>query len=97
LPARITALLYGLGGSLDDATRTWRQLLAERPQHGWRSHTWAVLAEVSSASLRSEESDGSVVVPASLEASLDEVLHMQWRALLILVAFFAFFATGSMF
>jgi len=97
LPARITALLYGMGGSLDDAMQTWRQLVAERPQHGWRSHTWAVLAEVSAASMRTEEQDGSVVVPPSLEASLDEVLHMQWRALLILVAFFAFFATGSMF
>lgn len=96
LPARITALLYGMAGSLDDAMQTWRQLLAER-QHGWRSHTWAVLAEVSSASMRAEEPDGRVVVPASLQASLDEVLRMQTRALLILLAFFALFATGSMF
>jgi membrane protein required for beta-lactamase induction len=96
VPARITALLFGLAGSLDDATQVWRQLWAE-PNHGWRSHTWAVLAEVSAASLRTEEADGSVVVPASLEASLGEVLRMQWRALVVLLAFFAFFATGSMF
>lgn len=96
IPARVTALIYGLAGSLDDAMGQWRRLLRE-PQHGWRSHTWAVLAEVPAASLRTEEPDGSVIVPASLEASLNEVLRMQWRALVILVAFFAFFATGSMF
>ena len=94
VPSRITALLYGLGGSLDDALVEWRAL--ENAPHEWRSHTWAILAQVPSASLSQEESDGSISVPASLDANLDEVLRMQWRALLILLAFCAIFTTGSM-
>jgi AmpE protein len=95
LPGRITALLYGLAGSLDDSIVEWRRHLVGA-QHEWRSQTWALLAEVSTASLGMEEADGGVVVPASLDASLGEVLRMQRRALLILLAFFAFFATGAM-
>ncbi|HVT37360.1 MAG TPA: regulatory signaling modulator protein AmpE [Nevskiaceae bacterium] len=94
VPARATALLYGLGGSLDDALVEWRAL--ENVPHEWHSHTWAILAQVPSASLSQEEADGSVAVPASLDANLGEVLRMQWRALLILLAFFAFFTTGAM-
>lgn len=96
VPARISASLFGLAGSLDDAMQAWRGI-AQDPEHGWRNQTWAVLAEVSSASLRSEAADGGEIVPASLSAAMEEVLRMQWRALLILLAFFAFFATGSMF
>ncbi len=95
VPARVTAALYGLAGSLDDAMAAWRQF-AVNPESRWRTQTWAVLAEVSSASLRSEEADGAEIVPATLQAALEEVLSMQWRALLILLAFFAFFATGGM-
>ncbi|MFA5941856.1 MAG: regulatory signaling modulator protein AmpE [Sinimarinibacterium sp.] len=94
-PARITALVYGLAGSLDDSLSTWRRLLRD-PEHEWRTQTWAVLAEVPLASLGMEEADGAAVVPASLEAMLGEVLRMQWRALLILLAAFALFATGTL-
>ncbi len=95
IPARMTAALYGLAGSLDDAMNAWRRLAGNR-ENLWRTQTWAVLAEVSSASLRAEEPDGGRIVPASLQAALEEVLSMQWRALLVLLAFFAFFATGGM-
>lgn len=94
IPARITALLYGLAGSLDDALKVWRGLIFETVE--WRSQTWAVLAEVPAASLNMEETDGSEVVPATLEAALDEVLRMQLRVLLILLAVFAIFATGAL-
>lgn len=94
LPVRITTLLYGLAGSLDDAMLAWRDLTRER-QHGWRARTWALLAEISVASLRIENADGAPE-PINLGAALREVLRMQWRALLILLAFFAIFATGSM-
>ncbi len=96
IPARISAALFGLAGSLDDALQAWRDVAGE-PRHGWRNQSWAILAEVSSASLRSEAENGGEIVPASLSAALEEVLRMQWRALLILLGFFAFFATGSMF
>jgi len=93
LPARITAALYGLAGSLDDAISAWHKL--ETSPHEWRSHTWAILAEVPSGSLAMEEPDGSPTVPANLQASVDEVLRMQFRALCILLAGFALFTTGS--
>ena len=95
IPARVTALLYGLAGSLDDALSAWRSHAFNTVQE-WRTGTWAVLAEVPAASLNAEEPDGGVAVPAKLEESLDEVLRMQARALLVLLAFFAFFATGSL-
>lgn len=94
-PVRVTTLLYGLAGSLDDAIAEWRDL-TRQPFHGWRSHTWALLAEISTASLRVENADGATE-PVNLGSALREVLRMQWRALLILLAFFAIFATGSMF
>lgn len=94
VPVRITALLYGLAGSLDDALLAWRALMRQ-PQHGWRSHTWALLAEIAVGSLRVESADGGTE-PVNLGSALREVLRMQWRALLILLAFFAIFATGSM-
>ncbi|MEW6169851.1 MAG: regulatory signaling modulator protein AmpE [Pseudomonadota bacterium] len=95
IPARATALVYGLAGSLDDALGAWRRLLSE-PEHEWRTQTWAVLAEVPAASLRTEGPDGAVVGPASVEAMLREVLRMQWRALLIMLAGFALVATGTL-
>ncbi len=93
-PVRVTTLLFGLAGSLDDAMAAWRSMLRERVLGNWRSHTWALLAEISVASLRSENADGATE-PVNLSTALREVLRMQWRALLILLAFFAFFATGS--
>ena len=95
VPARVTALLYGLAGSLDDAMSVWRGHEFSTGQE-WRSRTWALLAEVPAASLNMEEADGAVAMPANLEESLGEVLRMQSRALLVLLAFFAFFATGAL-
>ncbi len=95
IPARITVLVYALAGSLDDALQAWRRLMRE-PEHEWRTQTWALLAEIPAASLGAEEGDGSPVVPASLEAMMHEVLHMQTRSLLILLAGFVLVATGTL-
>lgn len=89
-----TAALFGLGGSLDQALRRWRELRAE-PLANWRERVWAVLAEVSAASLTVEEGEAGPVVPATLEACLHEVLAMQQRALLILLAAFGLFTAGG--
>lgn len=94
IPARITALLYGLAGSLDDALKVWRALAFEAVE--WRSKTWAVLAEVSAASLDMEDANGGAIAPATLEGALREVLRMQTRVLLLLLAAFAMFATGAL-
>jgi membrane protein required for beta-lactamase induction len=94
IPARMTALLYGLAGSLDDALGVWRGHSFSTGLE-WRTSTWAVLAEVPAASLHMEDADGDEA-PANFDESLSEVLRMQARALLILLAFFAFFATGSL-
>lgn len=94
VPARITAVLFGLAGSLDDAIREYTQLAGDAG-HGWRGHTWAVLAEVSSGSLEFETEEGATEVPASLELAAREVLNLQFRALTILLAFVAVAATAG--
>jgi len=95
VPARVTAALYGLAGSLDDALKEYRVLMMEQPAHGWRNHTWAVLAEVASGSIEFETEDGASVEPATLDLAAREVVNLQFRALMILLAFVAIFATGD--
>ncbi len=94
IPARATAALFGMAGSLDDALKEYRVLM-EQPTHGWRSHTWAVLAEVASGSIEFETEDGASAEPATLELAAQEVVNLQFRALIILLAFVAVFATGD--
>lgn len=94
IPARITALLFGLAGSLDDAIKEYR-VLRLQPSHGWRRHTWAVLAEVASGAIEFENKEGHTEVPATLELAAREVVHVQFRAMMILLAFVAVATTGD--
>lgn len=94
LPARFTALLYGLAGSLDDAMSAWRRLQDE-PHPSWQRHTWSLLAETANAALDWEDSaDGGPMVTSSLDSTLAEVLRMEARATLILLALSALFTAG---
>ena len=93
-PARATAALFGMAGSLDDAIKEYRALIGQ-PTHGWRTHTWAVLAEVASGALEFETEDGASAEPATLDLAAREVLNLQMRALIILLAFATVFATGD--
>ena len=99
IPARITALLFGLAGSLDDALQAWSRLRFDPVSgeaDGWSRKTWAVLAETATGGLETDGEDGGgPALPPNFEAVLHEVLNLQNRALLILLAFFAFFATGA--
>ncbi|WP_428310992.1 regulatory signaling modulator protein AmpE [Hydrocarboniphaga sp.] len=99
IPARITALLFGMAGSLDDALRAWSQLRFDPVSGdvaGWSRKTWAVLAETATGGLETDGEDGGgPTLPPNFEATLHEVMSLQNRALLILLAFFAFFATGA--
>lgn len=96
LPARLSAGLFALAGSMDDALEAWKQVGELHYSGAWRHHTWAVLAEVSTAALATEEPDGATTVAPNLESALREVLRMQTRALLLLLAGFAVYASGSL-
>lgn len=96
LPARLSAGLFALVGSMDEALQAWKNVGELRYSGAWRHHSWAVLAEVSAASLAMEEADGSPVVASTLEAALEEVLRMQMRALLLLLAAYAVFTSGTL-
>lgn len=95
LPARFTAVLFGLAGSLDQALKRYRELRERNEFANWRERVWTILAEVSAASLTTEEGEAGPVLPATLEAALHEVLAMQQRALLILLAAFGLFSAGG--
>jgi AmpE protein len=93
LPARLTAALYALAGSMDDALADWRRL-RQSGHPDWKQQTWNVLATVASAALDWEDGGGPVIA-SSLDAALAEVLRMQLRALLILLALAALFTAGA--
>lgn len=93
-PGRITAALFGLAGSLDQALDRWKHLGAAAVPN-WRERTWTLLAEVSAASISTDEGEAGPVLPATLEAALVEVMALQQRALLILLAAFGLFTAGG--
>ncbi|MBI3171184.1 MAG: regulatory signaling modulator protein AmpE [Hydrocarboniphaga effusa] len=94
IPARLTAALFGLAGSLDLALTEWRRQLTAH-NASWRERTWALLAEVSAASLAVDEGEAGTVVPATLDGCLREVLAIRARALLILLAAYGLFTMGG--
>ena len=96
LPTRISAALFALAGSMDDAMEAWKRVGELHYREAWRSHSWAVLAEVSAGALAMEEEDGAISVAPNLEAALREVLRMQTRALLLLLAGFALYTSGTL-
>ena len=91
---RVTAALFGLAGSLDAALSRWRELSAAVFPN-WRDRTWAIVAEVSAASFSVEDGEERPMARDPLEESLHEVLAMQQRALLILLAAFGLFTAGG--
>jgi len=96
LPVRLTAALFALAGSMDDALAAWKRTGELHYQEAWRSHTWAVLAEVGVGALAIEEPDGATTVAPNLAAALREVLRMQTRALLIFLAGVAVYTSGTL-
>lgn len=98
LPARITALLFGMAGSMDDALDAFAKVHRE-PQigsDGWQRRSWSLLAETANAALDWEDAPGSgPMIASSLDATLAEVLRMETRATLILLALVAMFSAGA--
>ena len=94
LPSRITIILFGLAGSLDDCLSAWKRFSGYSIP--WVDKPWAFLSEVSAASLSVDESEnGGEVVPANLSALLLEVMRLQQRSLLILLSGLALASIGG--
>lgn len=94
IPTRITALLYLLSGSTDSALDGWRRV-NQHPDLDWMQRTWARLAETAAGALAVEIVEGAPAVTADLDECLREVVALQGRALLVMLAGFAVFTTGS--
>lgn len=98
IPARLTALLFGLAGSMDDALDAFTRVQRE-PLTGpdaWQRRTWSLLAETANAALDWEDAPGSgPMIASSLDATLAEVLRMETRATLIGLALAALFTAGA--
>jgi membrane protein required for beta-lactamase induction len=95
LPARLTAVLFALGGNMDDAVKAWQRLRSE-PHPDWRRHTWSLLAAVATASIRTDDEEEAATA-SFLDSCFREVLRVQNRALLILLAADALMAAGATF
>lgn len=93
VPARLTAILFAAAGSMDDALAAWRGLRGTA-HADWKRQTWNVLAATASAALDWEDGGGPIV-SSSLDSALAEVLHMQFRAELVLLALAAVFTAGT--
>lgn len=96
LTSRISAALFALAGSMDDALAAWKQTGEMHYSGPWSRHGWAVLAEVASGALAMEDESGAMSVAPNLESALREVLRMQTRALLVLMAIFALYTSGTL-
>lgn len=98
LPARITALLFGMAGSMDDALDAFGRVQREpmTGDDGWQRRSWSLLAETANAALDWEDAPGGgPMIASSLDATLAEVLRMETRASLILLALVAIFSAGT--
>ena len=94
IPTRVTALMYLLSGSTDSALDGWRRV-NQHPDLDWQQRTWARLAETAAGALAVEIVEGAPSVSADLDECLREVIELQGRALLVLLAGFAVFTTGN--
>lgn len=95
VPGRVTALLFGLAGSVDSALRAWRHMPHSPP---WQQRTWQLLAKVPTAALALQvghAASRATIVPPNLDDTLTEVQRMQRRTLLILLALFAIYTGGG--
>lgn len=94
IPVRATSALYMLAGSADTAAAQWRTVngVEDMP---WYARTWATIAEVGCGSLTASTESEGPSVPSELDDCLREVVSLQQRALLILLAFFALFTAGG--
>lgn len=93
-PLRITAFLYGLAGSSDDAIAGWRRARGFAPGD-WSRQGWHMLGETGSSALQMEEGDDRHLVALDVGDRLREALGLITRSLILMLAVFAAFTIGG--
>lgn len=94
VPARVTALIYGLAGSTDGAIRGWRKAQAASVEN-WVQKTWRLLGDTGLGALLVEEDADAHRVNLGLNDTLKEALGLLTRSLIILLAILAAFTIGG--
>lgn len=95
LPARITAGLYTLAGSTDDALSEWRaHINAGEPD--WTQRSWQLLARIGCGALQMEDGDDGHPIKLDFEEALEESLSLVRRALLLGLAVIAILTIGGL-
>lgn len=92
-PARVTAGLYMLAGSLDDAVAGWHRAHSDTDAD-WPEVTWRVIAMVGCGAMQIEDGDNKRV-HLDAEESLLEALALVRRALLLALGVLAAFTIGG--
>ncbi len=93
VPARITAALYTLAGSTDDALQEWRAHLDAEGE--WPAFSWSLLARVGCGAMQMEDGADQHAVELSQEDALVEALALVRRALLLGLGVLAAFTIGG--
>jgi membrane protein required for beta-lactamase induction len=87
IPARLSALAYGIGGSFDDALHGWRQHYTLINQYPGDSSA-PILAGAGMGALKLNESDDGELPSPAIAA--ESALNLVWRASLIWVGLLGF-------
>lgn len=94
LPARITAALYTLAGSTDDALQEWRAHF-DQADGEWPARSWGLLARVGCGAMQMEDDGDQKPIELSPEDALIEALALVRRALLLGLGVLALFTIGG--
>lgn len=95
LPQRLTALVYTLAGSTDDALSEWRNT-PKNAEMDWAAHGWLLLSRVGCGAISMEEDgDGERPLRLDFDEALTEALALVRRALIISLAVLALLTIGG--
>ncbi|MGH8528691.1 MAG: regulatory signaling modulator protein AmpE [Nevskiales bacterium] len=92
LPVRLSAALYTLAGSTDDALQAWRAQTGD--EGDWSAQSWRLLARVGCGAMQMEDS-ADQPVKLEPEDALIEALALVRRALLLGLGVLAAFTIGG--
>lgn len=94
IPLRLTALLYGLAGSTDDAIRGWRRGHRD-PDADWSDRGWRVLARAGMGALQLADEGDREAAPPDVDRALRDALGLVARSVILLLGALAAFTIGG--